>query len=311
MADIDHDTMELAAMVLSDCGISTATSDRLQQRVAERIQRHIDGQAPAGSGEAAKQCYLCGGTGHDSKDCRLMQSQNGFPVSQQPAPDGESVHTPPFSNCKFDLCDLPGQCRSEGKCHHPDGAPKNYKKHAEWLEHENAVLRQKLAAPDGEAVAWVNPDLGHMAEEAECVSMALDDRGVPKLDGRHSLSLWGRVEQYAKPRFIEGTTTNEPRISREHIEDLARLCGIIKRHTTAEWVDLVVRFVWVVLCDKSVQEKFVMANAHLLYPRPAPANLLVEALEVAKIGLRDWELPESRYKALNVINAALAAAGKE
>jgi hypothetical protein len=26
---------------------------------------------------------------------------------------------PPFDNCKFDMCDLPGQCRSEGKCHHP------------------------------------------------------------------------------------------------------------------------------------------------------------------------------------------------
>jgi len=25
----------------------------------------------------------------------------------------------PFSNCSFRLCDLPGQCRGEGKCHHP------------------------------------------------------------------------------------------------------------------------------------------------------------------------------------------------
>jgi len=24
-----------------------------------------------------------------------------------------------FSNCRFKVCDLPGQCRSEGKCHHP------------------------------------------------------------------------------------------------------------------------------------------------------------------------------------------------
>lgn len=28
-------------------------------------------------------------------------------------------HKPPFENCRFQLCDLPGQCRSEGKCHHP------------------------------------------------------------------------------------------------------------------------------------------------------------------------------------------------
>jgi hypothetical protein len=25
----------------------------------------------------------------------------------------------PFPNCRFRECDLPGQCRSEGKCHHP------------------------------------------------------------------------------------------------------------------------------------------------------------------------------------------------
>ncbi len=25
----------------------------------------------------------------------------------------------PFSNCSFELCDLIGQCKSEGKCHHP------------------------------------------------------------------------------------------------------------------------------------------------------------------------------------------------
>ena len=25
----------------------------------------------------------------------------------------------PFNNCQFEICDLPGQCRGEGKCHHP------------------------------------------------------------------------------------------------------------------------------------------------------------------------------------------------
>ncbi|WP_062785959.1 hypothetical protein [Aquitalea pelogenes] len=38
-----HSTMQLAEMVLSDCGHSTVISDRLQRRVAERIQRHLDG----------------------------------------------------------------------------------------------------------------------------------------------------------------------------------------------------------------------------------------------------------------------------
>lgn len=30
---------------------------------------------------------------------------------------------PPFDNCSFRMCDLPGQCRGEGKCHHPASAP--------------------------------------------------------------------------------------------------------------------------------------------------------------------------------------------
>ncbi len=25
----------------------------------------------------------------------------------------------PYSNCRFRICDLPGQCKGEGKCHHP------------------------------------------------------------------------------------------------------------------------------------------------------------------------------------------------
>ncbi|HIC7214866.1 hypothetical protein [Burkholderia stabilis] len=29
---------------------------------------------------------------------------------------------PPFENCQFRACDLPGQCRSEGACHHPKPA---------------------------------------------------------------------------------------------------------------------------------------------------------------------------------------------
>jgi hypothetical protein len=31
--------------------------------------------------------------------------------------------TSPFPNCRFRECDLPGQCRTEGQCHHPALAP--------------------------------------------------------------------------------------------------------------------------------------------------------------------------------------------
>ncbi|WP_321820748.1 MULTISPECIES: hypothetical protein [unclassified Burkholderia] len=37
-------------------------------------------------------------------------------------PPGQIVpRAPPFQNCQFRVCDLPGQCRSEGACHHPAG----------------------------------------------------------------------------------------------------------------------------------------------------------------------------------------------
>lgn len=61
----EHDTMRLAEMVLSDCGCSTAISDRLQRRVAERIQRHIDGLLNAQpAGEAVADFYVVTG-GYD------------------------------------------------------------------------------------------------------------------------------------------------------------------------------------------------------------------------------------------------------
>uniref|UniRef100_UPI0011C8C12B hypothetical protein n=1 Tax=Vogesella mureinivorans TaxID=657276 RepID=UPI0011C8C12B len=40
--DASADVMKLAEMILSDCGCSTAISDRLQRRVAGRIQQHMD-----------------------------------------------------------------------------------------------------------------------------------------------------------------------------------------------------------------------------------------------------------------------------
>ncbi len=36
------------------------------------------------------------------------------PVKQEPVNKNA-----PFDNCKFHICDLPGQCIGEGKCHHP------------------------------------------------------------------------------------------------------------------------------------------------------------------------------------------------
>lgn len=55
--------------------------------------------------------------GGDSKTYRAALAS--APVDK-PAPEH---FKPPFDNCSFRMCDLPGQCRGEGKCHHPASAP--------------------------------------------------------------------------------------------------------------------------------------------------------------------------------------------
>jgi hypothetical protein len=53
---------------------------------------------------------------------KFLPTPQPSPVAQpvQPVQDKQT----PFVNCKFRICDLPGQCKGEGKCHHPlDAAP--------------------------------------------------------------------------------------------------------------------------------------------------------------------------------------------
>ena len=66
-------------------------------------------------------------------------------------------------------------------------------------------------------------------------------------------------------------TTNEPRVSREHILAIAKKCGMVWRYTTTELVDAVIGFAYVLLNDKAVQESFVLAN-----PRPVLDTLTQE-----------------------------------
>lgn len=58
--------------------------------------------------------------------------------------------------------------------------------------------------------------------------------------------------------------TNDPCVSSEHIEAIAKVCKIIPSYTTVEYVARIVGFGHVLLADKSVQEAFVRANSHLL-----------------------------------------------
>ncbi|MGN6589323.1 MAG: hypothetical protein ACTHKE_03425 [Sphingomicrobium sp.] len=46
---------------------------------------------------------------------------DGSSVTAAPAQADPQGSNPPFANCSFHICDLPGQCLGEGKCHHPRG----------------------------------------------------------------------------------------------------------------------------------------------------------------------------------------------
>lgn len=66
-------------------------------------------------------------------------------------------------------------------------------------------------------------------------------------------------------------TTNEPRVSREHLIALAQKCDLLTGYRTREMVDAIAGYAYVVLNDKAVQEAFALAN-----PRPVLDTLTQE-----------------------------------
>lgn len=66
---------------------------------------------------AAGQCAWMTSDGVDP--CRVfhaMLAAAPAPQAQQELVAGQQT---PYANCRYKICDLPGQCRGEGKCHHP------------------------------------------------------------------------------------------------------------------------------------------------------------------------------------------------
>ncbi|WP_033460366.1 hypothetical protein [Bordetella bronchiseptica] len=53
---------------------------------------------------------------------------------------------PPFDNCSFRMCDLPGQCRGEGKCHHPVSAAPQAPAGWRWTLHPAGLHPDVYAA---------------------------------------------------------------------------------------------------------------------------------------------------------------------
>lgn len=87
-------------------------------------------------------------------------------------------------------------------------------------------------------------------------------RAVNGIEEKTRRSMFGALSEHKQ-------CTKAPEVSSELIQELAKMCGLIPSHTTAEWVSTLVRFVRVVLDNNSVQEAFVRANAGLLSASPA------------------------------------------
>ncbi|MFY1855200.1 hypothetical protein ACOTBX_24675 [Achromobacter xylosoxidans] len=63
-------------------------------------------------------------TGDLVQDARRASTALSAILASAPVATLSAEHfKPPFDNCSFRMCDLPGQCRGEGKCHHPASAP--------------------------------------------------------------------------------------------------------------------------------------------------------------------------------------------
>lgn len=72
------------------------------------------------------------------------------------------MSTTPFDYCSYAECDLPGQCLSEGKCHHPDARHQLSKElsaaNEKIAELEKQVACARAAAIEEAANACTIPD---------------------------------------------------------------------------------------------------------------------------------------------------------
>jgi hypothetical protein len=72
---------------------------------------------------------------------------------QSPALPDAGKRDTPFTNCRFQICDLPGQCKGEGKCHHPAvpaALPASDTPKIGCVQHDCAECQARAALPVGE-----------------------------------------------------------------------------------------------------------------------------------------------------------------
>jgi hypothetical protein len=86
------------------------------QAPPNKVERHV--------GEAVRRIYKAMIAVAHPSPTPPSQEVAQEPIKSLSASVATGLHyddSAPFPNCKFKHCDLPGLCRSEGKCHHPIG----------------------------------------------------------------------------------------------------------------------------------------------------------------------------------------------
>lgn len=132
---------------------------------------------------------------------------------------------------------------------------------------EHAIIAQAL-----KDAMWMNDGWHRLTPAMKQALEVIQDKVARILNGDptyadnwHDIIGYARlVEKMLTPLSEHKQCTKAPEVSSELIQELAKMCGLIPSHTTAEWVSTLVRFVRVVLDNNSVQEAFVRANAGLL-----------------------------------------------
>jgi hypothetical protein len=122
----------------------------------------------------------------------VAERHNGKPLydaddlaAAMPAQSEVSPIVAPYPECSFRICDLPGQCRGEGKCHHP-AAPAQSGEPIYQIEDKGAwVDVSEVAFTASDLVAKSRKRIVYFAPQPAQTAVVLDDEPTTIYDPAH------------------------------------------------------------------------------------------------------------------------------
>ncbi|WP_186234216.1 hypothetical protein [Burkholderia gladioli] len=105
------------ALILTGAQLLEAIDFIAPDRSADQLESEVSFQRGNGHDGEGMYCWAT-----EYPDEGAMKIDGTTVAAQAVAADGAAPTGTPFENCQFRNCDLPGQCKAEGKCHHPRAA---------------------------------------------------------------------------------------------------------------------------------------------------------------------------------------------